>query len=228
MTLADLMRALLRRWYVVLLVMGISFGLAYTATRTEPVYHARTEVVLLAPASARYPNELVTTSESLILTAGILAEQINGTEQRLKFGSALVNPVGSPGIGEDTWIQLLDTGNQWVPAFEQQVLVVDATGTTPERVSERIVSATDLIRTELAALERDQGVEGVNSIGIRSSPETPRIDEIDGSGMRAAGMTLVLGVLATIGVVTILEVRRSARAEASSRSSNGIAHELRS
>jgi hypothetical protein len=209
MTLADLMRALMRRWYLVLLVMSAALVLAFLATRSEPMYHARTEVVFLAPSSARYPNELVTSSESLILTAGAVSERINGAGRRLDFGASTVNPVGSPDTGEDTWITLLDTGNQWVPAFEHQVLVIDATGTTPERAEARIAEAADLVRTELIALEDEQGVDEINRIGLRLSPETPQITVIDGSSARAAGMTLFLGLLASIAIVVVLEVRGS-------------------
>lgn len=211
MTLTDLMRALWRRWYVVLFGIAVSLGLAFLATRAEPVYHGRTEVVLLAPASTRYPNELVTSSESLILTAGIISKRINGAEERLKFGSSQVNPVGVPDTGEHTWIQLLDTGNQWVPIFDEQLLLVDAIGSTPEQAKERIDAAAALIRSELVALEREQGVDPLNDIGLRMSPEAPRITKIDGSGARAAGMTLVLGVLGTIALVVGLEVRTSMR-----------------
>lgn len=222
MTLADLIRALWRRWYIVLAAAVISVGLAYLATRTEPMYHSRTEVVFLAPASARYPNELVTSSESLILTAGIVAERINGAGERLDFGSAAANPIGSPGIEEATWIKLLDTGNQWVSAFEQQVLVVDAVGTTPERAEERIQAAYTLIQEELTALESEHGVDPINGIGLRMSPEAPQIVEVDGSGARAAGMTLFLGLLGTIAIVVGLEIRTSMRSDPEQRVNRSV------
>ncbi|MGJ0391049.1 hypothetical protein [Microbacterium sp. CGR1] len=211
MTLADLMRALWKRWYVVAVAAALTLGLAYLSTRTEPMYQARTEVVFLAPTSTRYPNELVTSSESLIFTAGIVAERINGAGEQLKFGSAAATPIGSPDITETTWIRLLDTGNQWIAAFEQQVLVISTVGTTPERAQDRVREAYALIEDELRALESEHGVDPINSIGLRMSPEAPQIVEVDGSGPRAAGMTLVLGVLGTIAVVVILEVRASAR-----------------
>lgn len=213
MTLTDLMRALWRRWYIVLIAAVITLGLAYLSTRTEPMYHARTEVIFLAPASARYPNELVTSSESLILTAGIVAERINGAGEQLKFGSAAASPIGSPDIKETTWIKLLDTGNQWVSAFEQQALVIDAVASTPERVQERVQDAATLIREKLTDLESEHGVAPINGIGLRMSPEAPQVFKVDGSSARAAGMTVVLGILGTIAIVVGLEVRSSARTE---------------
>lgn len=209
MTLTDLMRALWRYWYVVALGLAVSLGLAYLATRAEPVYHMRTEVVFLAPTSPRNPNELITSSESLILTAGVVSKRINGAEERLRFGSPLVNPVGTPYADEHTWVQLLDAGNQWVPIFNEQLLLVDVIGDTHAQAEERMKTATDLIRAELQSLQDEQGVDATNRIGLRISPEAPKITKIDGSSARAAGMTLVLGALGTLAIVVILEVRTS-------------------
>ncbi|MCB1297744.1 MAG: hypothetical protein KDB08_02030 [Microthrixaceae bacterium] len=209
MTLHDLVRALFRWWPITLLGIIASLGLALLSTRTEPVYLARTEVVLLAPSSARYPNELVTRTESLIITAGIVATRINGIDSpRPQFGNSLVNPVGAPDTGEHTWIGLLDTGNQWVSNFDDQVLLVDAIGETPELVEERIDAAFDLISSELLAAQNEFGVDAGNRITARMSPVAPVVHKVGGSKVRAAGMTLGLGGFATAVVIVVLEVRR--------------------
>jgi len=206
MTFADLLRALARRWPIVLLGVVASVGLAFLATRAEPVYTARAEMVFLAPSSARYPNELITSSESVIITAGIVAKRINGADAKLKYGSPFVNQVGAPDDGEHTWIQLLDTGTQWASAFDDQLLVITTVGATPDEVRERVRAAADLVKSELKAAQDEKAVDPINEITARLSPAEPVITEIDGSGARAAGMTLVLGLLATATVVVVFEV----------------------
>jgi len=206
MTLTDLVRALLRRWPIVALGLVLTIGFAYLSTLTQPTFHARTEVVFLAPTSLRNPNELVTSSESVIITAGAVMKRINGAEPALQFNSQMVNPVGSPDTGENTWIRLLDAGNQWVSNFDDQVLLVDAVGSTREEAERRILAASDRIGEELASLQVDQGTDPINYISTRMSPESPAIREIGGSGVRSAGMTLLIGFLATVALTVVLEV----------------------
>ncbi|KDA04886.1 hypothetical protein DC31_01955 [Microbacterium sp. CH12i] len=221
MTLADLLRALLRRWPVVLVGLAITAGVTVIGTSASPVYHSRTEVVFLAPVSARYPNELVTQTESLIVTAGAVARRINGAESPVMYGSSLANPVGAPGNGEKTWISLISIGTQWVPVFDDQVLLIDAIGDTPEKVTDRIQTADEEIRGALLDLQMEQGVNPVAHITTRMSPAEPVVAEIKGSRVRAMGMTAVIGGLLTIAAVVVLEVRsRSPRDQRTSLMEN--------
>lgn len=206
MTLTDLAGALLRRWPIVLCGVLLTLGFAFLATRSEPVFHARSEVVFLAPASASNPNELVTSSESIIITAGAVMKRINGADAVLQFNDQSVNPVGAPKSQGSTWIRLVDAGNQWVSNFDDQVLVVDAVGSTREEAETRVLVAAEQIRDVLTSLQTDERVDPINDISTRLSPEAPVVAEIDGSGLRAAGMTLILGLIATVALVVVLEV----------------------
>lgn len=214
MTLADLLRAFVRRWPIVLVGVLLSVGVAYLATRTEPAYHARAEAVFLAPSSTRYPNELVTTTESIIISAGAVAKRLNGPDPGLKFGTQDVNPVGAPPGNGDTWIQLVDAGNQWVSNFDDQVLLIDSMGSTPVEAEAQVLEAAERIKEEVAALQREQGVDPINDITVRLSPGVPVVTEIDGSGVRAGGMSFVIGVILTAGLVVVLEVRSRRRESA--------------
>lgn len=207
MTLSDLIRAHLRRWPIVLIGMIAALAMAFLATRADPVYHARTEMVFLAPTSLKHPNELVTGSESIIITAGIVAKRLNGADAGPQFNSQIVIPVGAPDLGQDTWIRLLDNGNQWVSNFDDQILLIDAIGATPEEAELRVVDAATRVSTELRALQEAQKVDPVNYISTRMSPAEPRVAEITPSRVRAAGMALLLTALATVALVLALEVR---------------------
>lgn len=213
MTLADLLRALLRRWPVVLVGLAITAGATVFGTSATPVYHSRTEVVFLAPVSARYPNELVTQTESLIVTAGAVARRINGAESPVIYGSSLANPIGAPGNGEKTWINLVNIGTQWVPVFDDQILLIDAIGDTTEEVTDRIQAADAKIGDALQDLQAEQGVDPTAYITTRLSPVEPVVAEVKGSRVRAMGMTAAIGGLLTLAAVVTLEVRsRSSRA----------------
>jgi hypothetical protein len=214
MTLTDLLHAVGRRWPLLLVGLLVTLPLAYLAAKPAAVYDARTQVVFMAPSSLDNPNELVTQAESVIITAGIVAKRINGAERPLLYGSPDVNPVGVPDVG-DTWIQLLNTGTQWVPAFDEQVLLVDTVGATRDEAAAKMDAAITRIRTILNQLQREQRVAPINDIATIASPDPARITRIEGSGLRAAGMTVAIGLFLTLTAVITLEVRRSAR------SSNG-------
>jgi hypothetical protein len=214
MTLTELLRTLLRRWPIVAVGLVLTLAAAYFSTRTPAVYHGHAEVVFLAPTSVRNPNELVTTSESLIITAGIVMKQLNGPDPDLQYNSQAVNPIGAPD-GRTTWIRLLDAGNQWVSNFDDQVLVIDSVGASADQAQQRVLDATAGIREELARMQNDAGSAQINDITTRLSPETPAVTQITGSKLRAAGMTLALGALLTVGSVVVLEVRSRRNAERS-------------
>lgn len=214
MTLAQLMQLLLRRWPIVLLGVALTLGAAVLGTRAEPVFHARTEMVFLAPPSARYPNELVTQTEALIVTAGAVVKRVEGAREELKYGSPVANLVGAADVGETTWIGLLDTGTQWVSSFENQIVLIDAIGDSPSQVQERISSAADALQRELQSLQQEQSVPAEDYITARMSPESPVVEEVRGSRVRAIGMTLAIGGFLTVAAVVVLEVsgqNRSAR-----------------
>jgi hypothetical protein len=207
MTLAEVLRALVRRWPLTAAGLLLSLAAAYFGTNPAPVYHARTEMVLLAPSSARYPNELVTQTQSLIVTAGAVAGKINGPDVQIRYGSSLVNPIGAPGNGKDTWINLIDTGTQWVPVYEDQILLVDAVGDDPRIVTQRIDAAAQRVQDELRTLQKTQKVDAANYITARMSPTQPVVEEVKGSRVRAIGMTVAIGMFLTVTVVLTLEVR---------------------
>lgn len=157
------------------------------------VYYSEVDVMFLAPASSRYPNTLVTTSGSIVSTAGLVESRINGPD-----GGA-VRPASSSatilGMGQmDGYsVRLPDNGGQWAPDFNEQLLTVQAAGPDPDvvnQVRDRLVAA---IRQDLADLQDEAGVATVNRISTRLSPSVPSTIYNDGDRKRALGMTLLLG-----------------------------------
>lgn len=211
MTLADLTRACMRLWPVVLVGAIVTVFFAAVVIRPDSLYRSRTEVVFVAPVSTHNPNELTTSSESLIIMAGAVAKRINGPHTDLDYNNPSANPVGSHESDAQTWIRLLNTGTQWVPIYDDQILLVDAVGSTPAEVTQRIDDAVALIQSELTALQREQGSDPIDDIKIRVSPAVPAVVEVDGSRIRAVGMTLLLGLGGTLAVVVVNEVLRLQR-----------------
>jgi len=216
-TLVELLGALLRRWPVTLLGAALSLAFAYQAAQISPVYLARSQVAFTAPQSLKNPNELVTQAESVINTAGIVAKRIEGPAPPLLYASVDVNPVGAP-TGGDTWIRLPHSGSQWVPTFDDQVLLVDTVGDTPERARSLMDAATLRIAATLDALQRGERTDPINDISTLASPV--HVTQLGGSRTRATGMTLLIGMALTGTVVVGWEVlarRRPTRPSARRR-----------
>ncbi len=210
MTLWDLVRAALRRWPVLLAGAVATLGLVYTTTLDDGVYWSRTQVVFLAPTSKLYPNALRTTSEDLIITAGVVARAVSGPDKVTKYASPGATLVGE-GTRDGWSIRLPDTGGQWAPNFSEQVLYVEVVAATAEEVAGRQDEIIAQIAHELDRLQRDAGVVPVNDISVTVAPESTVVHQVGGSTVRAAGMAGLLGASATFALIAALEARARRR-----------------
>ena len=207
MTFWELIRAFLRPWPVVLIGALCTAGAGYLAIQDDGVYFTRTEIVFLAPTSTLYPNALRTQSEDIIVTAGVVAKAITGPGKVTKFSSPDVTLIGM-GVRDGWSLRLPDTGGQWATNFATQRLILDIVGPTREKVREQQSAIILRVQDELAALQRDAGVDPVNDITAMTAPQTTVVFHVGGNKIRALGMSAALGVGATAAVVLWLEFRR--------------------
>ncbi|WP_211368159.1 hypothetical protein [Microbacterium rhizomatis] len=213
MTIRDLVRALVRRWPILLIGALVTGAVAFLAVSDRGVYWSRTEVAFLAPSSARYPNSLQTTSGDLIITAGIVAKRIEGPAAVPKFADSSVNLIGE-GVRDGWSMRLPDTGGQWATNFASQTIILEVVGPTRESVETRQDELIAEIATQLDALQREQGVDPVNDIISTVTPASAVVNHVIGSRIRAVAMTGVLGMGAVLALVVFLEHRARRRTTA--------------
>ncbi|WP_275004694.1 hypothetical protein [Promicromonospora iranensis] len=207
MALWELIRAALRSWPLVVAGAVVTLVAAYGTTLDDGVFWSRTQVVFLAPQSAAYPNTLRTTSEDIIITAGVVAKAVTGADKVTKYASPDATLVGEG--QRDGWsVRLPDTGGQWATHFAQQVLYVEVVGATAEEVEAQQTVLLDRIADELHELQRGAGVAPVNEITVTVAPESTVVHHVQGSSLRSVAMTGVLGVAATCAVLGLVEARR--------------------
>ncbi len=109
MTIMILGQVLARRWYVVVIgLLVTTTGVAFVNGRTG-VYWAQTDVVFLAPKSDRYPNSINQTSGSVIAMAGLVANQLDGNDERSATSSAGATLAGS-GVREGIQVRVPNSG----------------------------------------------------------------------------------------------------------------------
>lgn len=184
---------LLRGGVIVLVGLLVSgcFGL-YFAHRPG-VYWSQVQVLFVAPKSVANPNGLSVSSESLIITAGVIAKIVGSSPQGPSVVSDSVTLVGE-GVRHGYGVRLPNSGGQFATNFDQAALDVQAAGTSVAEVSATLNRVLNRITTELADLQSAAGVAKVNLIRSQLSPPTPPIYYQAGSKTRALAITLVIGV----------------------------------
>ena len=189
-------------------------GLLVVAAVTTPialnppdVYWTQVDVVFLAPDSARNPNSFVATSESLIMTAGIVLQRVNDGAPVPDTSSGDVTMVDQ-GILEGTMIRLPNAGGQWADNFNRPVLDVQAAGATPSAVREEVTGAIERVNDALLATQTESGVEKKNLIRTQLSPAKAQIQHLTGRISRAVIALIVLGVGMTLAVIVVVDRRR--------------------
>lgn len=212
MSIREFLRAIVRRWPIVLIGAVLTAAAAVAVLREDGTYWTRSELVFMAPSSALFPNSLQTRSEDLIITAGLVGKLVTGPDRTLKYSSTDVSIIGTPHEA-DYWLRLPDTGGQWATNFGDQLLLLDVVGDSPEAVEELHDDVVAHVRAELEAIQSAQGVAAVNEITMQVSPETIVVHQVEGSRIRALAMTGVIGVAVTGAAVMLLELRASRRRE---------------
>lgn len=208
MTFWDTMAAIGRRWYVVLIGIACVAG-GVVAIRDQPtIYYSRATVFFLAPASKVNPNVLQTRLQSIIITAGIVGKQLNGTATLTKVSGTEDVPIVDRGIADGVVIEIPDHGGQWSVSYDTQGLDVQVAGASPEIVRARQAVAFARLNQALKRIQDDAKVPTVDRITTRVGPATPPIIALRGQSRRAMAMVVLLGAALTMVAIGLLELRR--------------------
>lgn len=205
MSIWDMLQALMRRWYVVLLALVVALGTSYVVKEKPGVYWSRAEVTFLAPASAIYPNSLTTRSSDLVVTASLVAKHINGNLTWNKLSDPAATIVGE-GVYDGWAVRVPDYGGQWSRVYARQVLDVQVSGPTEAAVRERQTQLLAEIGQVLAQLQ--EGAAPANRITTTVQPDPPNVVYFPGSKMRSLAMIWLLAAAAAVTGVAELERRR--------------------
>ena len=210
MTLWEALRALVRRWPVVLVGMALTAMVGLVAIREPGVYFTRMQVVFLAP-STWYRNVLQTTPEAVMVTAGAVAKRVVGPGDVIKYGSLDATIIGTTGVREGVWIRAEDQGGQWAPDFRTPIIVVDVVAASPARVREMQDESIQRIQGELDRLQGELNRSHLDLITIEVAPTDTIVYFVRGDRLRALAMTGLLGASVTLATVGILEARAGRR-----------------
>lgn len=211
MDVVDLMRILLRRWYLVLPVVSLVAVAAFTySDRIEPEYNASGSMVLLPPAS-------VAPEESLIINPW----QSIGTDATVAALSVVVQSESfAQGVATEVGVAPGDTFSYEVLAEDRSAVVtVEATAESAEQAIQAASIVKAGIQAELDVVQEEYGIPAELRTTFRTLDE-PGLSEVLYPGQLqvriaglAAGLLLAL-VIALLGDRVLFWVGRRRRERA--------------
>ncbi|AWB91426.1 hypothetical protein C3E78_03880 [Aeromicrobium chenweiae] len=188
----GILRIMRRRWYVVAIGLALLAGAVHHAASRPGVYWSQADVVILLPQSARYPNVIEQSSQSLIAMAGVIERDVNRGAAASATSSAGVTLAGE-GIRDGHAIKLPNNGGQWATNFDRPALEVQVVGPDRAAVEAQMSALLDKVRNTLTARQDALDVPQVTRITASVAPATPPVFHLDGSPAKAVAATLVLG-----------------------------------
>lgn len=192
MTTSEFLGIMRQRWYVVLAGLVIVAGsIAYVSSRAG-VYWTQVDVVVLAPKSARYPNVIRDTSQSLISMAGLIERDLNKGITPPATASSSVTLVNE-GVSEGYSISLPNSGGQWANNFDRAVLDVQVVGPSAEKVRVELRELVAMIDNNLKQRQVADGVDNRDFITTSSAPSAAALFYFNGERSHAFAAILLLG-----------------------------------
>ena len=163
MFLRELPRALLRRWYLLLVGLAIAATGAYLAwDRIEPTYSAESSILMLPPTSATKAVPPNTTNSNPLLYLGGLGQARD----------ALISALASDASKKDFEAKFPDTEYEIVPdnSSNAPIIVMSAEAPTAETALTAVKYLADRVDGEFSNLQRQLAVDKEEQ--IRSMPLT--------------------------------------------------------
>jgi hypothetical protein len=218
MTLSEVLRSALRRWYVVLFVVIVGACGALWLQKDGGTYATRTSVVFTLPGQGALLPENGVTDERVIAFAAVVAQALNNGEPAAAYATADAPSYGA-GVRQGVWVGLPNLGGQWVQSYGLAQVELQIVGRTESFVKQK---QSELLKrvTDIATTTQEQSDVPADA-RIRTSvvPLTTQINHIEPSrsaellGFGAIGAaSITVGTWLAIQLDRRVLLRRSRRA----------------
>jgi capsular polysaccharide biosynthesis protein len=196
-TLPNLVRAVVRRWYITVPGLLLSLAIAgITFTLIPPQYTSSGVAVLVQPkepGSNTY-NPLLNFNSSLNTTALIMQQALNAPEAAIELG---LTP------GEDSFtVKNIDSVGG---GSGQPFISVAAQSSIPAKSAEIVTNVLDRARGELVARQSGLHVSSQNVIRLDNVVDATAPKVVPGVPLAVAGVALILGLAVTIFAACALD-----------------------
>jgi hypothetical protein len=204
MTARDLLRLLLRRWYLLLLGAAVTLAAIYLMTHRPGVYWTQLNVVVLPPVNVDHPNSVADPQYALAPMAGVLVTDWNGGDRPLLMSSGSTTLFGE-GRRHGILVRVPNEGNQWQPLYQAPNVDVQVAGNDPGTVTQEAHRVITELNAQLARRQSTFRVQPAMRMTTIVSPTDWRVSYVSGSRTRTALATGLVGAASTVIVIYWIE-----------------------
>lgn len=205
MTVADVVRTLVRRWYALAVGLCVTAVVGVFMGPGQHLYTARTSVVFLWPGSVSLSRTEDGGLGALVNFAAMVRWGVAEDDGQALASASFGGTLAGAGVRNGYTVLLPNSGGQWSQTYDQPKLAVEAVAASPELARSEVRTLLQQINSFASLLQARQNVPLVS----RVTTSTASI-EIDDTGVTASTRTRgVLGLaalgllLSTIGAVSL-------------------------
>ncbi len=198
MTMREIVSAMLRRWYIPLVLLACAVLATVILAHDGGTYTTRTVVSFLRPASTSLSPTNGTNDPSVIAFAGSIVLEINNGRPPASY-SMEDAPYYGAGIRQGALIELFNSGNQWVTSFNKAEVEIQIVGRTSDWVESRQKELVDKVLYLAESHQAATAVSPENRISASVVPLTTQIDYVSAS--RSSQLAAGAAMLATVTII---------------------------
>lgn len=188
----------LRRWYVLLLVL-VATGCCFAwRLHNEGTYASQAVLTFLPPGGQQVASKYKTDPTPLTNFAAAVVDQYNEGRPHEPL-STTDAPLYGVGLRQGVQVSLANSGNQWVNVFEQPLVNIQVVGPDEAWVAKR----TDLVVSQLIGLAKSEqassGVPQSEQITAQLQPVSGQVEHVvpgRGTTLIAAAAFALSGLIA--------------------------------
>lgn len=133
MVVRELIGVLLRRWYVLVVVMALAAGGSWALHRDSGLYTTRTVVSFMLPQKTQFSLDSGLDDVGVIAFASMVAQVANNGKEPPRYSTDDA-PYYGAGVRQGVLITVPNAGNQWVTSYLRAEVVVQIVGPTEQWV----------------------------------------------------------------------------------------------
>ncbi|NXY94254.1 hypothetical protein HYE82_07605 [Streptomyces sp. BR123] len=205
MSPGELVRALRRRWYVLVVAAVLAAAGAVPVLRPTPVHVSAAIVVLKPPVTGRHPNQLANLQPPLAAVSYAVVQQLESPEGRAELRSK--------GVTADYRLLPRNSGTSVTPRYLIPSLQVQAEHTDPEAANAAVRAVIEAYARRVTALQEAEGVPAASRMSVDQLVPPAAVAQQGTKSRALAGLALlaaVAGVPAALWTDRLL-VRRNRR-----------------
>lgn len=211
MTSYDVVVALLRRWWVLLIALALTFGTSAVLASGAPIYWTSYDLNLVAPDRSGAAYSRTAAPYGVTPMAGVLEILLGGNHTT---AAAATQQVPIFGLEHDYGfdVRAKDKGLQWSRDYVA-ALTIQISGPSPEAVRAQADRLGNRAQTALRTIQDDRRIPARARLTLEE-PVGVDVVEIRPSYIRAAAGALVLGICVSVLLTVAVDRRLGARAAA--------------